>query len=337
MKLKFIIVLTILVSALSLCSSAVCYAPNCYACQTNNSNLCSSGNCYPGFWNYNGNCVLCGLGCSSCSNSTTCKVCKNGYFLSNGQCLQVCNVRNCSNCVAGNPNVCASCSYGFLYSNGQCITPCNANNCLSCQANSSSLCSQCKPNFLNNYGQCVPACVVPYCYQCVAGNPNSCLTCVNNFQNYGSRCASTLYNCAEIGYFPTFNEYRCNRCLSGFYAYNGFCQSKCDRSSCSTCTNVLLAGGVYEWRCTKCSGLLSFVNSYGFCSALGLREESFEDITERAKKGEKEIKKEESKEKNEVKIEKKELKTEIVKEENKQLKPEIVKEEKKEVKRMSFY
>lgn len=117
---------------------AVCQ-PNCRTCSNINPQICL--NCQSGFFLNQGNCFKCSTNCFTCnsSNVNQCFSCYPNYFLSNSVCSS-CN-SNCLTCASANePSKCLSCKNGFYLSNNQCIQGC-PENCLTCSA--SGVCTKC--------------------------------------------------------------------------------------------------------------------------------------------------------------------------------------------------
>ena len=86
------------------------------------------------------NCEFCDF---SKTNKTSCRQCKKGFYIRNGECVnncfpsdsimeqnsiclknQDCIVDNCSECVDGNSAVCKYCKNGFFMYNNQCLSMC---------------------------------------------------------------------------------------------------------------------------------------------------------------------------------------------------------------------
>ncbi len=69
----------------------------CTSCETTNCNTCDYGGCLTclsGYYMDNEkNCIPCGNGCETCSNTGLCEVCSSDYYLENESCLKCSNTK----------------------------------------------------------------------------------------------------------------------------------------------------------------------------------------------------------------------------------------------------
>ena len=99
-------------------------------------------------------CDTCPSLCNTCSNSTTCTSCPNGFYLNTGvciscqpQCTACVSSTNCSSCSA--PYFFESSSYSCVTCSGWCSQCNSASSCLKCSSDyflSNSICVICNTN-----------------------------------------------------------------------------------------------------------------------------------------------------------------------------------------------
>ena len=192
-------------------------------------------------------CVLgCPDNCLSCTSSSVCNICIEGYSVSsNGNCLPC--LSNCRQCSGTQQGVCLSCGKGFfLNTEGTCsvctefCSSCNANGCTECVAGYA----------LTSDFQCAKKCTTP-CASCSTTDPSSCFSCLAGY-SYDqttstcipvTSCAENVCNVCPFGYILDVNScFQCNsncaRCSSGS---KDTCTSCYDgsylRTSDSTCVS----------------------------------------------------------------------------------------------------
>lgn len=140
--------------ACRLCSS---FMPNCNTCSS--TTLCST--CYNGYALTAGNlgCDKCSNtipDCVSCSSSTVCTSCPYGYALANPTTCQLCTVTlsNCKQCT--NITRCIYCDSGYALTSGNTCQSCSSfiSDCLLCS--NSATCTKCTPGFSFSPSACTP-------------------------------------------------------------------------------------------------------------------------------------------------------------------------------------
>jgi hypothetical protein len=154
--------------------------------------------------------------CFACTSATACVSCQDGYSLSNLDCVLVCPDgqyaaadavarSKCVNC----PSICTLCSSPSL--------------CFACIAEYfipdgiPGLCRTCEDG----------------CASCVfVGDQSSCLACKRGYYLKKKVC----YSCAQICSVTCTPEFRCSRCISGWFVdhRNGYC-APCDDLVCKDC------------------------------------------------------------------------------------------------------
>jgi hypothetical protein len=112
-------------------------------------------NCPEGYFLSNGQCAICGTGCSNCSSANVCIVCLGSYYMYQQNCVQTCptlypviktnvctacSTPNCITCNSGDS--CLSCVSPYLVYVGNCIISCPENftsNGMACVSNSNQI------------------------------------------------------------------------------------------------------------------------------------------------------------------------------------------------------
>ncbi|EDR28052.1 hypothetical protein, conserved [Entamoeba dispar SAW760] len=115
---------------------------------------CKEGN----FLSDDGKCYACQTGCLSCTDSTHCQQCSDGFDKRGDKCCMArCDVHcKCNSC---NENGCMSCVNGFYVNNSQCLSCplhcdlCTFSQCLVCENGYSydSITKSCIQNQTNNF------------------------------------------------------------------------------------------------------------------------------------------------------------------------------------------
>lgn len=206
-----------------------CYY-RCLSCQDASENCVS---CNQEFYLdvMSGTCLSCMKGCRTCSNSTDCLLCNDGFFINaNGTC-EVCAVgaatctisitshcqstyymlagicarclTNCSSCTG--PTTCDECLQGFYLANSTTCTACGAL-CISC--NSSSSCQSCKVGYapVNGSNGCSACSGVGNVIYSVASA--TCITCPSNCES----CDSQICYYCSAGFYLSNDS---TTCISG--------------------------------------------------------------------------------------------------------------------------
>ena len=210
------------------------------------------------------NCVPCPLGCSTCTNATTCTSCSTGYYpdptsglcpncmLVMSNCTACTNATFCTDCLPGNQainGICVPttlpqpCPAGqFLGPNGVCET-CPGANCTSCDSTGTCLaCAQ--GSALNSSGICVPC--HSHCLRCEFSLTSTNLYCLDCDDNYVPRgadcicCSKAIPNCLQC------SNTGCLICNKGYYKVNDNTCAPCSKSipHCSQCSSAKV--------CAKC-------------------------------------------------------------------------------------
>ncbi|KAF9010794.1 insulin-like growth factor binding protein [Cyathus striatus] len=234
----------------------------------------STCNCLNGQCGSDGTCS-CNAGFVKADNGTQCAKCSQGFFLtSTGDC-QVCQL-GCSQCTDGT-GVCTVCSQGFTqntsdktkcvpptssttsgqvcpdgsFANGASCSTC-ADACSTCTGGTSNDCIVCKQGTFLFNGVCVSADGNGVC-QGTGGlvadnNKKECDTC-------GAKCTACQIPNFNVG--STIDQLQCTACLPGSFLSNGTCVASCptgtfvspkDNSTCQACDSS----------CSTCTGSSSF-------------------------------------------------------------------------------
>ncbi|KAJ7889227.1 TNFR/NGFR cysteine-rich region family protein [Mycena leptocephala] len=260
------------------CVNGVCGANGSCTCTTGfisaaNGTACSQ--CAPGFFlTSNGDCSICQIGCTACTDGTgVCTACKTGFTqdandrtkcnpppsitssgtlcppgaFSDGTNCTPCSP-SCKTCTGGTSNDCVDCAAGTYSLNGACVSA-DANgvcagSSLSRITISSSViaalqCTGCVPGFFLSNGKCVAS--------CPSGtfvSPQDNLTC--------TACDSSCTTCTGSATF-------CLTCASNQLAASGKCVATCPANtfsstgSCLTChPDCSTCSGASFNQCTSC-------------------------------------------------------------------------------------
>ena len=159
----------------------------CLACTDNN--ICSI--CVNAYANDNGVCVQ-GDGetvenCFTFASATTCQTCNEGYYVSEGKCVEIA-IDNCASVNSDEPTVCTACDNGKIPSNGNCEdgADCELDNCDICK--SATECFECDDSHvLTEDGTCVEE-SVDHCRQRVDG---ACFMCERGYYDASGSCEET--------------------------------------------------------------------------------------------------------------------------------------------------
>jgi hypothetical protein len=180
------------------------------------------------FASQNSICSPCVDGCKQCDNSNSCKICDEGYYMKNGQCVK-------------------DCKDSYVLKNNECVK-CHDTDCIKCYENNPNNCITCRPGtFL--YGlKCVETCPA----ETYPSLNNICEPCKKD-------CASctSQYDCKSCKGDKVLQGYDCkDECDEGYTSLmksSPICK-KCTDSNCKKCSgkanyceeckkpNVLLEG-----------------------------------------------------------------------------------------------
>ncbi|KAF5382868.1 hypothetical protein D9757_007308 [Collybiopsis confluens] len=217
---------------------------SCNAGWTTADNGTACAKCAPGFFlTSTGDCKICSIGCSSCSDGTgECQTCKTGF-------TQDANDRTKCDALPSTTTSGTVCPDGSFSSGGSC-TPCSPS-CQTCNGLSSNNCILCASGSYAFNGSCVTADSNGVCSGTgliADNNKKECDTC-------GAKCTS----CAISGFntASTVNQLKCTGCLPGSFLSNGRCIDSCpagtfvssqNTSTCQTCDSS----------CGTCAGSSTF-------------------------------------------------------------------------------
>ena len=118
----------------------------------------------------------CSDNCEQCTNSTTCNLCYNGYYLQGTNTCVQCSP-GCLSCT--NETVCTSCDYGYALGGTKCL-PCS-DSCETCyilngDINNGISCDSCKTGFYLTQDQNCEICADP-CNDCIS-NSTHCTSAI---------------------------------------------------------------------------------------------------------------------------------------------------------------
>lgn len=232
-----------------------CYYKCSDHCETcTNSSLCLT--CENGYALSNGVCVSgCSNGCSICEASA-CSQCLQNYFLSSNNCLNC--ISNCLVCTTSTD--CSSCENGYFWT-GQACTLCTQN-CLTCLT--ISTCDTCLSGYDLQNGNCIVACG-SNCISCA--NSNTCSQCSSSFYvSTSGSCLSCPSNCL------TCTATYCTTCESGYQISGSGCSIICP-NNCATCTSntvcTLCFSGFILNSGSTCECVSGYYLSSGSCMSCG--------------------------------------------------------------------
>ncbi|KAI8974261.1 hypothetical protein BD414DRAFT_424620 [Trametes punicea] len=236
-------------------------------------NAPSTCNCLNGVCNSDGSCT-CNAGWTAADNGTACAKCATGFFLdSDGNC-EVCGL-GCTQCADGNGD-CISCKSGFTqdandrtqcfaaqattstgtvcpdgsFSNGTSCEPCSPL-CQTCSGPTSNDCIICGAGKYTLNGNCVGTDGNGVCdgSSLVAdNNKHECDACP-------SKCTTCKYSSFNVA--STIDQVQCTGCLPGFVLSQGKCIESCpsgtflspqDNVTCTACDSS----------CSTCAGSSTF-------------------------------------------------------------------------------
>jgi hypothetical protein len=221
--------------------------------------------------------------CLSCSNSSTCDTCRNGFVSAGGKCRGC--AASCSSCNPTNITQCTSCANGLYLLSNKCVSC--PNNCLTCS--DANTCSTCVPGMTpNSNNVCILNCQLP-CITCLDNQPTKCLSCYYGSTLTGNTCVfdtscNSTSSCTDCGQglnlyldgtncmtCPTITNClqcsssdvaKCARCDNGYFLDSTYtctqCQTQCtaclSTDICTGCaTGYTLLSGVSSGSCIACS------------------------------------------------------------------------------------
>ncbi|KAG7168269.1 Extracellular matrix protein FRAS1-like, partial [Homarus americanus] len=207
--------------------TVTCYVPSCPPCpfglvaSSQNTEQCCQ-ECQP---------LACPPNCLMCSpgeTQITCKVCEEGHYLQDGNCVETCSDKrfqqgreceachpSCKTCTQATRFHCTECSSGELLREGECVSDCGlgfyseGGACLPCHAS----CSECSGP-ADNQCQVCPSKAFLHAGTCVDNCPSG---------HYAREqvCESCEESCEHCGVGE------CLQCLQGFWLQEGHCKKDC--------------------------------------------------------------------------------------------------------------
>lgn len=218
--------------------------------------------CYDGFVlgeiDYDGGsyCYRCSLSnCAVCETLTKCKSCKDGYYLSNGQCIQC--YENCKTCRGTSSSDCTGCYDGYyLFSpdsgSKKYCQRCE-DNCLQCTDENG--CQECAEGFYKDSNKHCQSCYES-CLHCTGPEETQCLECKDGYYYYGGRCRECDPNCKTCDGVRN----KCTSCHDGYYKDSGNlckpCSANCKECSssdyCLQCQDGYYLDPNYNDVCNQC-------------------------------------------------------------------------------------
>ena len=174
------------------------------------------------------NCATCATG-----STTTCAVCKYGYYLSNeSSCKEVSSTCCISgNTVTNNIDACKSAAYQnpSTFSPGSCPT-CSVNNCTTCAAGSTTTCAVCEYGYYLSEGICksISSITAPCCIDgSTVRDTSTCQQVASNspLSFAAGACSTTTPTCTveNCTRCENGNATKCQKCNNGYSLSNGTC------------------------------------------------------------------------------------------------------------------
>ena len=166
--------------------------------------------------------------CEECTseNYGSCTKCRSSFYLIDGTCP--CSDSDCAVCVSGLPGLsnCRLCKKGYYRMDNQCH--CEVDNCEICEENG---CKKCKFGYYYNNAdkECQKyeegdgnkiTCFDDNCDICFSGEEGACDTCKDGFYFEKGKCIQAPAPVDE-------------KCETGFYYNNNFCERICDGVECN--------------------------------------------------------------------------------------------------------
>ena len=219
--------------------------------------------CLSGYRFASPNCVTCGAGCTSCTNSA-CSTCSSGYALVSGTCRSCIDTlfggsAGCTACDGGTSTVtCTACSSGYFLGTGFCAL-CSAaySNSILCDTTKPLQCLNDLDLVLTNRYYLINDVCVNNANNCkmmadTAGKCSECYFSVTDNVFYRLDTSGACIKCNASGCATYSTDCTCQSCLPGYQFVNNQCIA-CQNLHCEQCANNTLS-------CTKCA------SSYGIFS-----------------------------------------------------------------------
>jgi len=191
-------------------------------------------NCPDPYYNLNGVCEHCPIGCSKCDGANSCSACDAGYFLSGTACLEC--KPECATC--SSLEVCNTCEPDFVFYDHTCPETCPlgtfdlngkcedcADGCTECTG--LQACSLCEDKYYLLAGICNDC--NTECATCTS--QTQCQTCESDYVFYNQNCPVTCppetYNLNKIcepcpiGCATCTDLTKCQTCHFGYNLYSG--------------------------------------------------------------------------------------------------------------------
>ncbi|KAH0576076.1 Cysteine-rich membrane protein 2 [Spironucleus salmonicida] len=208
-------------------------------------------------------CVTCHAPCTTCSSSSNCTACADGFSLESNYCVS-CADENCNTCPS-QISTCTACKDGFSVQSGKCVKHCTAiaecefnqicdkicktcsDNCATCKETVEK-CTTCKSGFIIENQKCI-ACPSG-CANC-ADDKNICKVCNNSFFAKEGTCTAcdgnktekcTCGNAENCATCDSSDSAKCGNCITGY--------EKAKDETCAICADGYLMVGMV---CTKCN------------------------------------------------------------------------------------
>ncbi|KAL4453480.1 hypothetical protein ABPG74_017687 [Tetrahymena malaccensis] len=190
-------------------------------------------------------CAQCSASCHDCTDFNICKLCKSGFYLLEGKC-----VNECPSDYNTSETQCVKCQPGTYFSGEECVQ-CSE----FCQACSNfNICNLCQLGFYLLEGKCVKECPSDYNI-----SETQCIKCQLGTYFSGEEC----FQCSEFCEDCT-GSINCNKCKSGFYLLEGRCVKECpsdyniSETQCVKCQpGTYFSGKICAQcskQCQKCTG-----------------------------------------------------------------------------------
>lgn len=182
-------------------------------------------------------CQQCIYPCSTCSNSSVCLTCVDGYLYA-GSCLVQCPTSYYGSSITG---ACTLCSLTYA----QCLT-CTSKACTLCNSGYYILNGVCLTSCPTYYYPSLQQCVICSAPCLTCSDPSTCLSCVSPYALLGSTCVmecstgqlsqvinsiTQCVSCTAPCLSCSLKPNNCTYCLYGFYLYNYQCLTNCSSIS----------------------------------------------------------------------------------------------------------
>ncbi len=141
--------------------------------------------CAAGYFLDQGKCTICDASCKSCSDSSLCLSCQDGYFNQTNIHFSLCGAcsTGCKTCTSISSTTCTSCFEKYYLGGSSCLA-CSSN-CLTCTAIGCTTCDS------------ISTLITGSCFLCtnlIKSGSTGCLSCVTNANLIKcTACADTYY------------------------------------------------------------------------------------------------------------------------------------------------